>query len=131
MISLVFFVRRTLFAYVTVFLYEKPQMQMVVHHGLTMMAITLVAYDSQSQDSRGLRIIEIGNEVELHLISIIISQFGIPNKSTEELEVASLACLVFLFAPNIVYFIILVVLGFKKKLRLRRIRANNLKRYYN
>ena len=68
-----FFVRRFAFASVTVYMLEKPQMQMVIHHTLTMLAMSHLAFHSQAQASRGIRVIEIGSELLLHATSIILS----------------------------------------------------------
>ena len=68
-----FFVRRFAFASVTVYMLEKPQIQMVIHHTLTMLAMSHLAFDSQAQATRGIRFIEIGSELLLHATSIILS----------------------------------------------------------
>lgn len=70
-----FFLRRTLFAVATVFLFMYPVLQMIAHHLLTMSFIVYLAFDSHLFESRWQVTIEIGSEFFMHLVSVILGQF--------------------------------------------------------
>ena len=70
---LAFFIRRILFAIVTVYLNHCPKLQMAVHHVLTMATITHLAFEKRAQSTKGLRFVEIGSEVLMHMTCILLS----------------------------------------------------------
>jgi len=106
---LAFFVRRVVFACAAVYLFESPQVQMIVHHILSMLIMTHLAYDRWAQASTGFRMVEIGSEVLLHFTSILLSQFSIVSYSDVALESMALASLGTLVVLNLAHMIILTV----------------------
>ena len=61
---LAFFYRRTVFIIVTVFLFDRPAMQMILNQVLTMFMIIYLLYESKSLfASRSMQIVETGSEV--------------------------------------------------------------------
>lgn len=72
-----FFWRRLMFAFITVYLFDWPQMQMIAHHVLTVLYIGVLVYNPHTYDSVSQKIIEVGSEATMHFTSIFLSQFNV------------------------------------------------------
>lgn len=104
-----FFIRRVAFASATVYLFESPQAQMIVHHILSMLTISHLAFDRWAQASTGFRMVEIGSELLLHFTCILLSQFSIASYSAEALEAMVLSSLTILVFLNLTHMVILTI----------------------
>ena len=91
---------------------------MVVHHFLTMVFVAYIALNTRMYATRSHRTIEIGSELLLHFISIILSQYNVKNYNAEAFEVIeniSFAFFGLLFLINIIIAIKFSVEGCKEK----------------
>ena len=91
---------------------------MVVHHFLTMVFVAYIALNTRMYATRSHRTIEIGSELLLHCISIILSQYNVKNYNAEAFEVIeniSFAFFGLLFLINIIIAIKFSVEGCKEK----------------
>ena len=73
-----FFYRRTAFAVITVFLFDKPDMQMIVHQFISMVTIVYLIWDNAKFKDRAIRFIEISTEVLLLFSCMVIQQMISP-----------------------------------------------------
>ena len=113
-----FFLRRTLFAVATVFLFVHPILQMISHYLLTMFFIVYLAFDTYLFENRWQVTIEIGSEFFMHFISVLLSQFMVQSysKDTKDAcETATIAVFGLLFALNISFAIRTSILSCKEK----------------
>ena len=69
---LAFFYRRTVFACITVYLFERPYLQIIVHQVTSLLTTIYLAWDDNKFKSRGVRFIEIATEVLLLLVCTLI-----------------------------------------------------------
>ena len=67
-----FFYRRLIFISVSVFLFDTPSMQMLVHQVLTMATLIYLLSFNQRFVSREQKVIEIGSEMLMLLTSLLI-----------------------------------------------------------
>ena len=67
-----FFYRRFVFICATVFLLEKPDMQVVVHQVLTVLTIAYISFDEHKFVDKPQRFIEITSEMLLLLTTLFI-----------------------------------------------------------
>ena len=91
---------------------------MVVHHFLTMVFVAYVALNTRMYATSSHRTIEIGSELLLHCISIILSQYNVKNYNAEAFDVIesiSFAFFALLFLINITIAIKFSVEGCKEK----------------
>ena len=75
---LTFFYRRTVFACITVFLFEQPSMQMMINQVISVLTIVYLSWDSTKFKNKRVRFIEIATEMILLLIGSLIQQLMIP-----------------------------------------------------
>ena len=68
-----FFYRRTIFLTVSIFLFEKPAMQLMVHGVLTLLTIIYLSVDTRMFKQRTQAFVEIGSEVILLEITVVLS----------------------------------------------------------
>ena len=69
---LAFFFRRTIFAFITVFLFEMPDMQMLIHQICSLLNIVYLSWDNAKFKNKSTRFIEITTEVFLFVTCLLI-----------------------------------------------------------
>lgn len=121
---LAFFFRRSLFTCISVFLFNSPEIQMIVNQCLIMAYIVYLANDSAKFETRSLAFVEIGTETLLLLVCIILQQLTDPrlsSLSSDKIDVAFLISISCLCLVNASYMVYLLVLGCKEKLKKRQL----------
>ena len=71
-----FFYRRMIFVSATVFLFDTPVMQMLIHNLMTLIILAYLCHDKQMYTTRRQRSIEISSEFLLMFISILLLQYS-------------------------------------------------------
>ena len=72
-----FFWRRCLFALITIYLFDYPHMQMIAHHVLTVVYISILVYNPYTFETAEQKVIEVGSEGLMHFTSIFLSLFNV------------------------------------------------------
>ena len=117
---LVFFFRRTFFIFATVYQFEQPAMQMIIHYVLSTITIAYLSYDKHMFISELERAVEITAEVFLMLISALIQQLMVLSHSKETvkaLEVMILAAIGLFVTCNLVHLIYTLIANRRLKKR--------------
>ena len=125
-LPLTFFLRRLLFSVLTVYLFERPQMQMIAQHALSLLMMAYFLSSLNHFKTRGQSAVEVGSELLLHFACIILSQFNDASLSEETrfaVEQLFLATIALLAASNFVFMITLMVKACLAKRRLKALVA--------
>ena len=69
---IVFFYRRSLFAYITIYLFDRPDMQIILHQFLSMLVIAYISFDNHMFKDKPTRFVEIATEVLLFISCLFI-----------------------------------------------------------
>ena len=117
----VFFYRRLLFICASVYLFEKPAMQMIVHQILTMATLCYLVYDKRMFEQRGQAFIEISSEFLLLFVSLVIQE---SIREHDEKKLYKIGTGIFvgiglMTAVNVTYIIYTVIQGCREKRRLK------------
>ena len=75
---LAFFYRRTVFALITVYLFDSPSMQMMVTQVTSLLTIVYLSWDRDKFRLKSIRLIEVASEALLLLTISLIQQFMVP-----------------------------------------------------
>ena len=104
----------------TVFLFDKPNSQMIVHQGLTMATLVYLVQDQRMFTSRFQKVIEIASEFLLLLMSILMQQCMVYSDQTD-IERGTFTAMGLILTVNITFLIYTVVQNCKEKKRLKAI----------
>lgn len=99
--QVLFFLRRGLFVVATVYLFDYPHLQMIVHQMLTLTFGVYIVRDTQMYATRSQKMIEIGSEFILHCISITLSQYLNVKSGQDAIENLSFVLFGLLFFGNL------------------------------
>ena len=121
-----FFCRRTTFIAATVFLFEYPNMQMLVHQSLTLANLVYISIDNRMFADKCTRFIEIISEILLLLVSVLLQQFlryYSLDDVTNVVELSIFSSLGLLVLLNTIYLVYSIVIDCKESRRTKAIKA--------
>lgn len=84
---LCFFYRRTVFALLTIYMFEKPNMQMIVHQFMSLLTIVYLARDQQRFLNKAIRLVEIGTEMLLLVTCAFVQQLILPLEEEQSADI--------------------------------------------
>ena len=73
-----FFFRRVIFAILTIFLFDRPNLQMIAHQFISLLTIVYLSRDQTRFKDKGTQVVEIGTEMLLLCTCTLIQQFILP-----------------------------------------------------
>ena len=118
-----FFYRRLFFICASVYLFEKPAMQMIVHQLLTLATLVYLVMDKKMYQQVDLAIIEITTEFLLLLTSILFQEFLRARNSEQRTKIGLVVLIVIslMILVNVVYIVYTLVKNFKDKRHKKRL----------
>ena len=69
---IIFFYRRCIFAIITIYLFERPDMQMILHQTFSMLVIIYISIDNHMFKDKPTRFVEISTEALLFVSCLFI-----------------------------------------------------------
>ena len=117
-----FFYRRLCFAIITIFLFDRPDMQMIVHQFMSMMIVVYISWDNRMFKDRQTRFVEIATEAFLFTSCLFIQVMILP---LDEVQIEDVKIMIFvsvglLITVNIVFVFYKVYENCKDKKRTKR-----------
>ena len=122
---IMFFWRRGLFVAATVYMFDHPVIQMSAHYLLTILTIIIYLKDRFGFDSPAQRFVEIGSEIAMLVISVMLAQFM--DLSLDEayqiemMQIVSLGGFGVLVTLNLVYIVWYFAIECKEKNRKKKL----------